>query len=30
MAQEALKDKEEMSFSEKELDAILPTQLRRN
>ena len=28
MAQEALKDNEEMSFSDKELDAILPTRLR--
>ena len=30
MAQEAIKNKEEMSFSEEELDAILPPQLRRN
>ena len=29
-AQEALKDNEEMSFSEEELDALLPPQLRRN
>ena len=30
MAQEAIKKNEEMSFSEEELDAILPPQLRRN